>query len=102
MTAALPPGAGAVYVAGVTQRRLAHAFPAPATNDSPGLTMTTPAQPVRRADAHDVLGAARTWLDKDGRVALATVVGTWGSAPVRVGGQMVIAADGRVAGAVLR
>ncbi len=39
--------------------------------------------------------AARTWLDKDGRVALATVVGTWGSAPVRVGGQMVIAADGR-------
>jgi xanthine dehydrogenase accessory factor len=62
--------------------------------------MTTPAQPVRRADTHDVLGAARTWLDQDGRVALATVVGTWGSAPVRVGGQMVIAADGRFEGSV--
>ena len=100
MTAALALGVGAAYVDGVTQRRLAHAFPAPATNDSPGFTMTTPAQPVRRADAHDVLGAARTWLDKDGRVALATVVGTWGSAPVRVGGQMVIAADGRFEGSV--
>ena len=62
--------------------------------------MTTPAQPTRRADTHDVLDAARTWLDKDGRVALATVVGTWGSAPVRVGGQMVIAADGRFEGSV--
>ena len=40
------------------------------------------------------------WLDQDGRVALATVVGTWGSAPVRVGGQMVIAADGRFEGSV--
>ena len=49
---------------------------------------------------HDVLKAARSWLDKDGRVALATVVGTWGSAPVGVGGQMVVAADGRFEGSV--
>jgi xanthine dehydrogenase accessory factor len=62
--------------------------------------MTSPAQPTRRADTHDVLDAARQWLDKDGRVALATVVGTWGSAPVKVGGQMAIAADGRFEGSV--
>lgn len=49
---------------------------------------------------HDVLKAARSWLDEDGRVALATVVGTWGSAPVRVGGQMVVASDGRFEGSV--
>ena len=54
----------------------------------------------RPAATHDVLKAARSWLDKDGRVALATVVGTWGSAPVVVGGQMVVAADGRFEGSV--
>jgi xanthine dehydrogenase accessory factor len=47
-----------------------------------------------------VLSAARTWLDESGRVALATVVGTWGSAPVAVGGQMVVAPDGRFQGSV--
>jgi xanthine dehydrogenase accessory factor len=55
---------------------------------------------LRRAEAHDVLEAARTWIGKDGRVALATVVGTWGSAPVPVGGQMVMAPDGRFEGSV--
>lgn len=53
-----------------------------------------------RAQTHDVLAAARTWLDQQGRVALATVVGTWGSAPVGVGGQMVVAPDGRFEGSV--
>jgi xanthine dehydrogenase accessory factor len=48
----------------------------------------------------DVLEAARTWLERDGRVALATVVDTWGSAPVPVGGQMAVAADGRFQGSV--
>jgi xanthine dehydrogenase accessory factor len=48
---------------------------------------------------YDVLAAARTWL-KSGPVALATVVGTWGSAPVGVGGQMVVASDGRFEGSV--
>jgi xanthine dehydrogenase accessory factor len=52
------------------------------------------------APTHDVLKSARNWLDKDGRVALATVVGTWGSAPVGVGGQMAVAADGRFEGSV--
>ncbi len=55
---------------------------------------------LHRADAHDVLQAARDWIGRDGRVALATVVGTWGSAPVPVGGQMVMASDGRFEGSV--
>lgn len=63
------------------------------------ITGTRPSS-LRRAEAHDVLEAARAWIDKDGRVALATVVGTWGSAPVPVGGQMVMAPDGRFEGSV--
>src|SRR5262245_11501699 len=55
---------------------------------------------TRRAGAHEVLGAARAWIGSEGRVALATVVGTWGSAPVPVGGQMVMAPDGRFEGSV--
>lgn len=47
-----------------------------------------------------VLEAAREWLDKDGAVAIATVIDTWGSAPVPVGGQMAVAADGRFQGSV--
>jgi xanthine dehydrogenase accessory factor len=62
--------------------------------------MTEPPTNLHRAKAHDVLEAARSWLDEDGRVALATVVGTWGSAPVGVGGQMVVAADGKFEGSV--
>lgn len=50
--------------------------------------------------AHDILGSAREWLARDGKVALATVVDTWGSAPVPVGGQMAIAADGSFEGSV--
>ncbi len=48
----------------------------------------------------DVLKAANDWLARDGQVALATVVDTWGSAPVPVGGQMAVAADGRFQGSV--
>ena len=55
---------------------------------------------LRRAQAHDVLETARSWLDRDGRIAVATVVGTWGSAPVPIGGQMVVAPDGRFEGSV--
>jgi xanthine dehydrogenase accessory factor len=62
--------------------------------------MSQATSPLRRADAHNVLEAARDWISKDGRVALATVVGTWGSAPVPVGGQMVMAPDGRFEGSV--
>ncbi|NJO32166.1 MAG: XdhC family protein [Rhodospirillales bacterium] len=62
--------------------------------------MSEPARSNSPDATHDVLKAARSWLDKDGRVALATVVGTWGSAPVGVGGQMVVATDGRFEGSV--
>jgi len=54
----------------------------------------------RLSETHDVLKAARDWIGKDGRVAMATVVGTWGSAPVPVGGQLVIGEDGRFEGSV--
>ena len=51
-------------------------------------------------DEIDVLKAARDWMDRDGKVAVATVIDTWGSAPVPVGGQMAVAADGRFQGSV--
>src|SRR5262252_9925650 len=62
--------------------------------------MSEPPTHLHRAKSHDVLEAARSWLDQDGRIALATVIGTWGSAPVGIGGQLVIGADGRFEGSV--
>jgi xanthine dehydrogenase accessory factor len=62
--------------------------------------MSEPTRSHRQTETHDVLKAARGWIAKDGRVALATVVGTWGSAPVGIGGQMVVAPDGRFEGSV--
>src|SRR5689334_10702975 len=62
--------------------------------------MSEPPTVLHRAKAHDVLEAARSWLDKDGKIALATVIGTWGSAPVGIGGQLVIGTDGRFEGSV--
>ncbi len=53
--------------------------------------------PSRHAD---VLAIASHWLARDGKVTLATIVDTWGSAPVPTGGQMVIAADGQFEGSV--
>jgi xanthine dehydrogenase accessory factor len=50
--------------------------------------------------AHDVVSAARGYLHETGRVVLATVIETWGSAPVPIGGQMAVAPDGRFAGSV--
>ncbi|MDX2155677.1 MAG: XdhC family protein [Hyphomicrobiaceae bacterium] len=57
-------------------------------------------RPHTARDGHGVLEAAREWLDKDGAVAMATVVDTWGSAPVPIGGQMAVAKDGRFQGSV--
>ena len=48
----------------------------------------------------NILRSAQDWLARDGKVALATVVDTWGSAPVPVGGQLVISADGKFEGSV--
>lgn len=49
--------------------------------------------------ADDALASAVRWL-ADGPVAVATVVGTSGSAPRQPGATMVVAADGRIAGSV--
>ncbi len=49
--------------------------------------------------ADDALASAARWV-QDAQVALATVVGTSGSAPRQAGAAMVVAADGRIAGSV--
>ena len=57
--------------------------------------------PQRPGNAErDVIEVARSWLDQHGRVALATVASTWGSAPVPVGGQMVVGPGERFHGSV--
>ncbi|MDF7775843.1 XdhC family protein [Sphingomonas sp. AOB5] len=50
------------------------------------------------ADNDSVLTAARAW--KGGRLALATVVSTWGSAPRPRGSHMLVHEDGRFEGSV--
>jgi len=54
----------------------------------------------QRNGEHDPIEVARGWLDDFGKVALATVVSTWGSAPVPVGGQLVVAPGERFEGSV--
>jgi xanthine dehydrogenase accessory factor len=51
-------------------------------------------------NSRGVVGAARDWLDEFGRISLATVVETWGSSPVPVGGQLVVAPSERFEGSV--
>jgi xanthine/CO dehydrogenase XdhC/CoxF family maturation factor len=48
----------------------------------------------------DVLGTAQGWLDGGFRVAIGTVVKTWGSAPRPAGSQIVVRDDGAFAGSV--
>jgi len=48
----------------------------------------------------ETLHSAQTWLDEGRNVALATVVETWGSAPVPVGGHLIIDGAGDFAGSV--
>ena len=48
----------------------------------------------------DVAATARRWLDEFGTIALATVIKTWGSSPVPVGGQLVIGPEERFEGSV--
>ena len=51
-------------------------------------------------NSRGVVEAARDWLDEFGRISLATVVETWGSSPVPVGGQLVVAPGDRFEGSV--
>lgn len=48
----------------------------------------------------DVLADVRAWLASGDRVALATVVSTWGSAPRPAGSRMAVSATGKIAGSV--
>ena len=48
----------------------------------------------------DVLTPLSTWLKEKRKVAIATVISTWGSAPRPVGGQMAIDVNGEIIGSV--
>lgn len=48
----------------------------------------------------NTLETASTWLGQGRKVALATVVETWGSAPQPVGSQLVVDEEGNFEGAV--
>lgn len=51
-------------------------------------------------DAIDILQTAAEWRTTGKRVALATVVTTWGSSPRPVGSQLVVDEGGRFVGSV--
>lgn len=48
----------------------------------------------------DVLGTAGAWLSAGRKVALATVVETWGSSPRPVGSQLAVDQENRMVGSV--
>ena len=48
----------------------------------------------------DVLGKAADWLSSGKQVALATVIGTWGSSPRPVGSQLAVDDQGSFVGSV--
>ena len=51
-------------------------------------------------DVDDILTPTSIWLQKKRRIALATVISTWGSSPRPVGGQMAIDENGEIIGSV--
>jgi xanthine/CO dehydrogenase XdhC/CoxF family maturation factor len=51
-------------------------------------------------DAEDILAQVQAWRAAGERVALATVIATWGSAPRPVGSQMAVTGTGRIMGSV--
>lgn len=56
-------------------------------------------EPIKQ-NVLDVIESAGAWLKADDAIALATVVDTWGSAPVPIGGQMLVGRDGKFLGSV--
>lgn len=48
----------------------------------------------------DILAAALSWHEEGRRIALATVVQTWGSAPQPTGSQLLIDSEGNFLGSV--
>lgn len=51
-------------------------------------------------NAANLLTTAKNWVREGRKVALATVIETWGSAPQPVGSQLVIDSDGNFEGSV--
>ncbi len=51
-------------------------------------------------DVDDILTPTSIWLKQKRRIALATVISTWGSSPRPVGGQMAIDKNGEIIGSV--
>ena len=51
-------------------------------------------------DVDDILTPTSFWLKEKRKVALATVISTWGSSPRPVGGQMAIDVNGEIIGSV--
>jgi xanthine/CO dehydrogenase XdhC/CoxF family maturation factor len=49
---------------------------------------------------HSILNTAQDWLGQGRKLALATVIETWGSAPQPVGSQLVIDGEGNFMGSV--
>ncbi|HWA03850.1 MAG TPA: XdhC family protein [Rhizomicrobium sp.] len=52
------------------------------------------------APAEDILGTAEAWVNEGHKVALGTVVRTWGSSPRPAGSQLVVRDDGAFVGSV--
>lgn len=55
---------------------------------------------LRTSTDDDVLRTASLWLEKGHKVALGTVVRTWGSSPRPAGSQIVVRDDGAFSGSV--
>lgn len=53
-----------------------------------------------KADHDKVLETAQTWIGEGHKVALATVIKTWGSAPRPAGSQLAVRRDGTFVGSV--
>lgn len=52
------------------------------------------------ASASDVLATAANWIEDGRKVALGTVIKTWGSAPRQAGSQIAVRDDGAFVGSV--
>jgi xanthine dehydrogenase accessory factor len=55
---------------------------------------------IKGSEAEDILGLAAAWAGSGEKVALATVVETWGSSPRPPGSRLAVTASGRIAGSV--
>ena len=51
-------------------------------------------------DVEDICSVALDWIAAGKKIALATVIETWGSAPRRVGSQLIISSEGEIEGSV--